>query len=84
MIKYSIFDTMPFGKYKGELIGTVIENDQKYIFWAIYNTNFKLNDDAQKYLEKLYDELRGKDNFSYEHEQDPHDERGDYWYVDNH
>ena len=74
MINFSLQDTMPFGKHKGNSIKTIIENDQKYMFWAIYTANFKLDDNAKKYLEELYDKLRGKDNVSYEYDQDPYNE----------
>lgn len=53
MSEYSILDAMPFGKYKGELVGTVIEEDSNYIFWAINNTSFRLDNDAQKYFEEM-------------------------------
>ena len=53
MSEHSILDTMPFGKYKGELVGTVIEEDSNYIFWAINNTSFRLDNDAQKYFEEM-------------------------------
>lgn len=50
MGELSVLDTMPFGKYRGELIGTVIENDADYIYWAINNTELRLNEDATRYL----------------------------------
>ena len=53
MSEHSILDTMPFGKYKGELVGTVIEEDSNYIFWAINNTSFRLDNDAQKYFKEM-------------------------------
>ena len=53
MSEFSILDTMPFGKYKGELVGTVIEEDCKYIFWALNNTSFRLDNDAQKYFKEI-------------------------------
>lgn len=52
MREYSILDTMPFGKYKGELIGTVIEENPDYIYWAINNTDFRLDATGEKYLEE--------------------------------
>jgi hypothetical protein len=53
MSEYSILDTMPFGKYKGKLVGTVIEEDCNYIFWALNNTSFRLDNDAQKYFKEM-------------------------------
>ena len=49
---YTVLDRMPFGKYKGELIGTVIEDDPKYIRWALDNTDFDLTKEAKEYLEE--------------------------------
>jgi hypothetical protein len=46
----SIVDKMPFGKFAGELIGTIIEDEPTYIFWAINNTDLRIDDGAQKYL----------------------------------
>jgi uncharacterized protein (DUF3820 family) len=46
----SILDFMPFGRYKGELIGTVIEDEPRYIYWAINNTDLWLDEQAMKYL----------------------------------
>jgi retron-type reverse transcriptase len=53
MNEHSILDTMPFGKYKGELVGTVIEENSNYIFWALNNTSFRLDNDAQKYFKEI-------------------------------
>jgi hypothetical protein len=53
MREYSILDLMPFGKYREELVGTVIEEDPDYIYWAINNTSFRLDNDAQKYFEEI-------------------------------
>lgn len=50
MREHSILDTMPFGKYKGELIGTVIEEDPDYIYYFINNTDFRLDATGEKYL----------------------------------
>jgi len=50
MREFSILDTMPFGKYKGELIRTVIEEDPDYIYWAINDTDFRLDATGEKYL----------------------------------
>jgi len=47
---FDILDPMPFGKHRGKLIGTVIEEDPRHIYWAINNTYLRLNDVAMKYL----------------------------------
>ena len=50
--QHSVLDPMPFGMYRGELIGTVIEDDAQYIYWAINNTEFRLDADATRYLKE--------------------------------
>jgi len=50
-----MFDHMPFGKYKGELIGTVIENNPGYMQWAVNSTDLRLDDSALTYLEDCSD-----------------------------
>jgi hypothetical protein len=57
MREYSILDMMPFGKYRGELVGTVIEGAPDYIDWAINNTDFRLDAHGKKYL-KIVDLAR--------------------------
>jgi hypothetical protein len=59
MNEHSILDTMPFGKYKGELVKKIIENDEQYIFWAVCNTSFRIDDNAAMYLEKIRKQLHG-------------------------
>lgn len=51
-IKRDIIDRMPFGKYAGVMVGTVIEDDPSYIEWALANTEFRLSEAALEYLEK--------------------------------
>jgi hypothetical protein len=49
--RYDILDEMPFGKYKGILIGTVIEDDPSYMQWAVRAIDdFRLHEEASKYL----------------------------------
>jgi len=52
MNKLNQFDEMPFGKYKGELIGTVIEDDPQYIYWAINQTSLRIDEPTMKYLKE--------------------------------
>ncbi|UOF77582.1 exodeoxyribonuclease X [Caudoviricetes sp.] len=43
---------MPFGKYRGQIVGTVIEEDAEYVAWLLRETeNFDLDEDALRYLE---------------------------------
>lgn len=49
---YSILDEMPFGKYRGDLVGTVIEEDASYISWMLNNTDFRLDDAAYAYFKE--------------------------------
>ena len=44
-------DPMPFGKHKGELVGTIIEEDDgKYIFWVINNTDVQFAKEVYVYV----------------------------------
>lgn len=47
-----ITDTFQFGKYRGELVGTIIEDDPGYIEWMLRDTDHRLDDDALEYLEE--------------------------------
>lgn len=48
-----IFDPLPFGKYKGELAGTVAENDPEYLAWLIHGEpNLRVTKDLLDYLEE--------------------------------
>lgn len=48
----SVLDAMPFGKYRGQIVGTVIEEDAEYVAWLLRETeNFDLDEDALRYLE---------------------------------
>lgn len=48
-----VLDPMPIGKYKGSLVGTVIENDPDYVRWMIEKTDWQLNEFAVRYLEEM-------------------------------
>jgi uncharacterized protein (DUF3820 family) len=45
-----ITDPMPIGKYRGQLVGTIIEEDPSYIRWMINNTEWRLDEAALEYL----------------------------------
>lgn len=51
-LTYSLEDTFPFGKYKGEQIEDVIEDDPSYLEWVVENDVFNLDEDVIKVLEK--------------------------------
>lgn len=44
---------MPFGKYQGKRIDEVIEDDPKYIQWAIDNLNFSIDEECQEFLQEM-------------------------------
>ena len=50
---FSIQDAMPFGKHKGKQMQEVIDDDPRYVFWAINKTGLRLDDDAKKYFEEI-------------------------------
>lgn len=44
---------MPFGKYKGELVGTMIEEDPRYVDdFLLGQTDFRLDEQALEYLDE--------------------------------
>lgn len=47
----SITDEMPFGKHKGVLVGTLIEEENSYIEWMLDNTDWTLDEEALEYFE---------------------------------
>jgi len=47
--KYSLYDGLRFGKYKGKTVRWVIDNDIKWIKWALLNTRFDMNSLADEY-----------------------------------
>lgn len=49
---FGITDFMPFGRFKGDFVGTVIEEDPAYIEWALANTDFRLDEEALRYLKE--------------------------------
>jgi hypothetical protein len=50
---FSIQDAMPFGKHKGKQMQEVIDDDPRYVSWAINKTGFRLDEDAKKYFEEI-------------------------------
>jgi uncharacterized protein (DUF3820 family) len=44
---------MPFGKYQGKRIDEIIEDDPKYIQWAIDNLNFSIDEECQEFLQEM-------------------------------
>lgn len=44
---------MPFGKYQGKRIDEVIEEDPKYIQWAMDILNFSIDEECQEFLEEM-------------------------------
>lgn len=55
----SLSSKMPFGKYKGDTIRSIIKNNPGYIDWLVNNTSVKINfeeqeqeDELEKYLNK--------------------------------
>ncbi len=49
---YGVLDEMPWGKYEGELVGSLIEVDPEYIHWMVNNTDFRLDEGSLDYLEE--------------------------------
>ena len=50
---YELKDIMPFGKYKGHSIHSIIEADIEYVEWLKKNVNdFELAEDAEKLYKK--------------------------------
>lgn len=39
-------NTMPFGKYKGRLIGDIIQEDPSYLLWCCENLSFELDEEC--------------------------------------
>lgn len=52
MKEWGITDPMPFGKHRGVLIGTLIEDETSYISWLLGNTDFRLDEQALAYYEE--------------------------------
>ena len=44
-------DIMPYGKYKGQTVGTIIQSDPDYLVWCQNNVNLLLDEDCCGLLE---------------------------------
>lgn len=44
-------NTMPFGKYKGKLIGDIIQEDPSYLQWCCDNLSFELDEECLELLD---------------------------------
>lgn len=44
-------DAMPYGKYKGQTIGTIIQSDPEYLQWCKNNLNLNLDEDCNGLIE---------------------------------
>lgn len=41
---------MPFGKYKGKTVQSIIDDDHEYISWLVENTDVLFSNSAWKYF----------------------------------
>jgi len=48
----ALLDSLPFGKHKGEVVGTVIEEDPSYIRWMMENTDLCWEHEVLEYLKE--------------------------------
>ena len=48
-------DAMPYGKYKGQTIGSIIQSDSEYLIWCQNNVNLNLDEDCCGLLEASMD-----------------------------
>ena len=39
-------DVMPYGKYKGQTVGTIIQSDPNYLVWCKNNINLQLDEEC--------------------------------------
>jgi len=51
-------DAIPFGKYKGSIIDSIIDRDLDYINWLRHNTGIKLSNEVYNKIDNLLDLLR--------------------------
>lgn len=59
MYKYSLTETLSFGKHKGETIRNIIVNDLSYITWLYYQVEFAfdLTKEAFRAMEFMIDRI---------------------------
>ena len=48
-------DVMPYGKYKGQTVGTIIQSDPDYLVWCQNNVSLNLDEDCCGLLEASLD-----------------------------
>lgn len=44
-------DNLPFGKYRGESVAEICEDDPRYLFWMFNNTDLQFSEEVVKYVE---------------------------------
>ena len=72
MIKsFSLQDKFTFGKYKGMLVGRIIDLDHEYIKWMINNTNYSLAAEALVKYDKVCEEYSWQDDSNWEDDDFP-------------
>jgi uncharacterized protein (DUF3820 family) len=57
--KLRITSNIPFGKYKGFSVITILRVSKNYIKWLVENTDIKLSDELQKLYDNSFDESKG-------------------------
>ena len=50
---YDMDDLMPFGKYKGQMIEDLLEDDPEYMKWAAEYTDIRFTDEVLERIEKI-------------------------------
>jgi len=55
----SLNDTMPFGKYKGRRIESLIISDLNYMIWFSKLENITLSNDANELIDEAIEMLKG-------------------------
>jgi len=58
----SLSSKMPFGKYKGDTIRSIIKNNPGYIDWLVNNTSVRINFDEQNQEDELEEYLSAHPN----------------------
>ncbi len=54
--KILLEDKITFGKYKGLDLKTLIEEDHKYVVWALRNIDwFDIDKEAEEYLNEVFE-----------------------------
>lgn len=67
MTTFKLKDKLTFGKYKGQSVDEVIDNDPDYLVWAVEEIDwFELDEETEKELEDGI--LNGEDTNRYDGE----------------